>query len=163
MKKVIVLVYFLVLFNSGSFAQTQETKIQAVFVLKFIENVKWPQDKKEIVLGIVGKSDVLIELESRLKIRNPNGIIIKKISTAEAGTCDAVFVPSSEDRIINTLTNALSTKAVLVITESNYSTKGSGISFIEVDGRLHFVINKAVLEDRGLKVSSTLLTLGKQV
>jgi hypothetical protein len=59
--------------------------------------------------------------------------------------------------------NAAPGKAVLIITESDFSTKGSGISFFEEAGKLRFSINKGVLEAKGLKVSGSLLSLGKQV
>ena len=84
---------FLILFilsSYSAFAQSQESKIQALFVLKFVENVSWPQDRKDIVIGVVGKTEILTELENRLKAKNPNGLVIKKISAQEANTCDVV-------------------------------------------------------------------------
>jgi len=163
MKKTVLLLFALILYGTGAVAQTQESKIQALFILKFIENVSWPQDRKDIVIGVVGKSETLAELESRLKLKNPNGIVIKKIAPSEASSCDAVYVPSSEDKMIGAITASINDKSVLIITESDFSRKGSGISFIEEAGRMNFIVNKDAIEAKGMKVSNSLLTLGKKV
>jgi hypothetical protein len=145
-------------------AQTQESKIQALFILKFIENISWPQDRKDVVIGVVGKNDIIAELESRLQAKNPNGMVVKKITPAEIGTCDVVYVPSTEDKYMSSVLGATSaSKSVLLITETDYSSKGSGISFIEEAGKIRFAINKNAIESKGLKISGALLSLGKQV
>jgi hypothetical protein len=153
----------LVLGVSLSKAQTQENKIQAIFVLKFVENVSWPKEKKGLVIGVVGSSEVLTEIESRLKLKNTDGLIVKKINASEAGTCDVVFLPSSKDGHISTVTESLQSKSVLLITESDLVKKGAGISFQKESGKLQFLINKNEVESRGLKIGSALLSLGSQV
>lgn len=159
----IKLIPFLLLLCVSSFGQTQESKIQAVLLLKFAENVKWAEDKKELIVGIIGKTDVTPELEQRLKVRNPLGIVLKKITAPEVTSCDIVYVPSSSANVMNQITGAIGSKSILVVTETDYTRKGSCISIIEDEGKMHFIINKTVLEARGLKVSSALLNLGKQV
>lgn len=143
-----------------AFAQQQDAKIRALFVLKFIENVTWPDDRKAVVIGVVGKDEVLTELQSRLALKNPNGITVKRITAGEASTCDIAYIPSADNHAIQQV-NAI-TKGTLIITESDLSKKGSGISFIEEGGKLTFIINKNSIEAKGLKVSGTLLSLGKQ-
>jgi hypothetical protein len=163
MKKNLLTFFILLISGWGASAQSQESKIQALFILKFIENISWPQERTNIVIGVVGKSEILSELQARLEARNPNGLVVKKISAAEASKCDAVYVPSSEDNNIGTVSSSVNGKSVLVITESDFSGKGSGISFTEEAGRMRFIINKDAIEARGLRVSSSLLSLGKQV
>lgn len=163
MKQVGLSILFVLLLCAGV-ARGQESKIHALFVLKFVENVSWPQDRKNVVIGVVGKSEILAEIEARLKVKNANGVVVKKISAAEANTCDVVYLPSSEDKNLNAvITASAAGTSVLVITESDFSTKGSGISFFEEAGKLRFAINKNVLDAKGLKVSGALLSLGKQV
>lgn len=153
----------LVLASSFVKAQSQENKIQAIFVLKFVENVSWPKEKKGLVIGVVGASEVLTEIESRLKLKNTEGFIVKKISPSEAGTCDVVFLPSAKDNHLPTITESLQNKSILLITESDLTKKGAGISFQKDTGKLQFAINKNEVESRGLKIGSTLLSLGIQV
>ncbi len=142
-------------------AHSQDVKIRALFVLKFIENVTWPDEKKNVVIGVLGKSEILPEIQNRLQQRNPNGLTIKKITGAEAATCDVIYIPGSEHHLIQQI--GASSSVTLIISETDMSRKGSGISFIEEGGRLTFLINKASIESRGLKISSSLLSLGKQV
>lgn len=163
MKRTLLIIISLILYGTSAVAQNPESKIQALFILKFVENISWPQDRKDIVIGVVGKSETLAELEGRLKIKNPNGIVIKKISASEASTCDVVYIPSSEDRAITTISASINDRSVLIITESDFSRKGSGISFIEEAGRMNFIVNKDAIEAKGMKVSNSLLTLGKKV
>jgi hypothetical protein len=157
----IMLVMFVLTFTSQSaWAQQQDSKIRALFVLKFIENVTWPDDRKAVIIGIIGKDEVLGELQTRLQAKNPNGVIVKRISAGEAATCDVVYIPSADNHVISNIASL--SKGVLIISESDLSKKGSGISFIEEGGRLTFLVNKSSIESKGLKVSSTLLSLGKQ-
>lgn len=144
-------------------AQSQESKIQAIFLLKFVENVSWPKEKKGLVIGVVGSSEVLSEIEGRLKLKNPEGFVVKKITAAEAGTCDVVFLPTSKDNHFTAVSESLVSKSVLLITESDMAKKGAGISFQKDGGKLQFLINKNEVEARGLKIGSALLSLGTQV
>lgn len=146
--------------TQSAWAQQQDSKIRALFVLKFIENVTWPDDRKAVVIGVVGKDEVFGELQSRLQSKNPNGVVVKRINAGEAVTCDVVYIPSADNHAINNIASL--SKGVLIISESDLSKKGSGISFIEEGGRLTFLINKGSIESKGLKISSTLLSLGKQ-
>jgi YfiR/HmsC-like len=163
MKKFCVFILCVMFSGLAAKAQHAQSKIQAIFVLKFIENVSWPNGGKNLVLGVVGADEVYAEIEGRIKTKNPLGLVVKSISASEASSCDAVFVASDKDDAISSIAAETKSKSVLVITESDFSRKGSCISFIEEAGRMHFVINKEAIEGKGLKVSSALLTLGKQV
>lgn len=142
--------------------QTADFKVRALFIFKFIDNVSWPQDRKALVIGIINSDKVFSELEARLQQKNPHGMIIKKVTAAQVSACDVVYLPASESRSISQINMNSQGKDVLIITDTDLSGKGSGISFVEEDGRLHFVVNRNALESRGLKISSTLLSLGKQ-
>jgi hypothetical protein len=144
-------------------AQTQESKIQAIFLLKFIENVSWPKEKKGLVIGVVGSSEVTAEIEGRLKMKNPDGIVVKKITAAESASCDVVFLPTSKDNQFSSVTESVANKSILLVTESDFAKKGAGISFIKEGGKLQFQINKNDVESRGLKIGGILLSLGTQV
>gem|GEM_PF-4570569 len=147
----------------SSFGQTAETKVKALFILKFIENVSFPEQHDQLILGFLGNSAVSAEVESRLKIKNPSNIVVRNISAKEAGTCHIVFVSASEESSFTPVTKQTNGQPILFITESNLTQKGSGISFINEDNRLHFLVNKNALEARGLKVSNALVVLGKSI
>lgn len=155
-----LLLTFLLLGNVNG--QDQESKFKALFILKFISNVSWPGEKKDLVIGVVGKSEVYTELEARLGVKNPNGITVKRISPAEAALCDVVFLTRHESSSLSVLSSILKVRSSLIISEADLSRKGSGISFIEEQGKLNFIINRTSIEASGLTVSASLLSLGKQ-
>ena len=161
--KIVSLSLFLAFTFSLAQAQSQESKIQAIFLLKFVENVSWPKEKTGLVIGVVGSSEVLAEIEGRLKLKNPDGFVVKKVTASEAGTCDVVFLPSSKDNHFAAVTESLQNKSILLITESDLAKKGACISFQKESGKLQFLINKNEVEARGLKIGSSLLSLGTQV
>jgi hypothetical protein len=162
MKYITLLLIFIASIAHNAVAQNQESKIQALFILKFVDNIVWPQDRKNIVIGIYGKSDVFTEIEAKLKTKNPNGIIVKQISLQEATSCDVIFVAKHVTGNLPSINQAINGKSILTITEADLSRKGSAISFIEDDGKLSFIINKGIIDYLGLKISNSLLTLGKQ-
>jgi len=162
MKYITLLLIFIVSITHNVNAQGQESKIQALFILKFVDNIVWPQNRKNVVIGIYGKSDVLTELEAKLKAKNPNGIIVKNISLEEATSVDVIFVAKQVTGNLSAINQAINGKSILTVTEADLSRKGSAISFIENDGKLSFIINKGIIDYLGLKISNSLLTLGKQ-
>ena len=48
-------------------ASAQDEKFQAIFLYKFIDNVNWPDAKRDLRIGILGSSDVLDEFNKILK------------------------------------------------------------------------------------------------
>jgi hypothetical protein len=157
------LIFCLLLLSSRAFAQLEDTKIQALFVLKFVEQVSWPGEKKNIVIGVLGDSEIKTEIESRLNLKNPNGLTVKKISASDINSCDLVFLPSKEDKHFQAVLKSTSGIPILLITESDLASKGSCISFFEEAGKLRFAINKDAIEKRSLKVSGSILSLSKKV
>jgi hypothetical protein len=162
MKYITLLLIFFVSTTHNAVAQGQESKIQALFIMKFVDNIIWPQDRKNIVIGIYGKSEVFTEIDTKLKSKNPNGIIVKMITLQEATSCDVIFVAKHVTGNLPAINLAINGKSILTITDADLSKKGSAISFIEDDGRLSFIINKGIIDYLGLKISNSLLTLGKQ-
>ena len=146
-----------------SLAQLTESKVQALYVMKFIESTKWSDEKKGIVIGIIGQSDVQTELTNRINFKNPLNIIVKQVSINDANTCDVVFVARNGNGQMSALVQNTGSKSVLIISETNLINKGAAISFHIEDGKVHFIANKEVIKTRGIKISADVLNLGKQV
>ena len=144
-------------------ANAQESKVKSIFIMKFVENVAWPDKKEAFVIGIVGGAEIKSELESRLAVKNPLNLVVKDVTSENAGTCDVVFVASDKDSQFSKVKEATNAKKVLLITESDLASKGAGISFFTENNKMRFAINKSSIESRGLKISSTLLNLAKIV
>lgn len=145
-------------------AQAQDSKFEAIFLYKFIENINWPDARKTLVVGIMGETEVKGEFEKMLRARGNNNLTVKQITTGEASSCDVIFLPSSENSGFNSLLEKTIGKSILIVTEaSNLAKKGAGISFSKDGNKLTFGINKSSLEARSLKVSNALLMLSKEI
>jgi hypothetical protein len=148
----------------STFSLAQESKFQAIFLYKFIESTSWPQDKKNLLIGVIGDSEMQPEMEKMLQIRNNTSLKIKKISAAEAASCDIIFLPSSADAHFQAVKEKVAGKSILFVTESaDLAAKGAGISFIKQGNKLNFAINKAAVEAGKLKLANSLLALGKPI
>jgi hypothetical protein len=127
MKRFYFIPILILIFSASCITATaQESKVRALFVLKFVENVLWPNEKKALIIGVIGKEEVFDELQARLKAKNPNGITVKKITASEAATCDVVYIASSVNNAITGISSL--NKEILIITEADLSRRGSGAS-----------------------------------
>ncbi|HYC85417.1 MAG TPA: YfiR family protein [Chryseosolibacter sp.] len=152
------------LFLLTTIAMAQESKFHAIFLYKFIENISWPESKKALVIGFIGETEVKSELEKMLKARGNSTFTIRTISPIDADYCDVIFLTQSQSGAFSSLLEKTTGKSILIVTESSdLASKGAGISFLKDGNKLSFAINKSSLEARSLKVSFTLLTLGKAI
>lgn len=162
-KKTTVLFCLLLLFIP-KISVAQDEKFQAIFLYKFIENINWPDARKNLVVGIVGETHVQDEFEKILQSRNNSAISVKKITSAEAATCDIVFLPEKQNSMFNTIVENTSKKSILIVTEAaGLTKKGACISFLKDKNKLGFAVNKSTLDLRSLRVSSSLLNLSQQI
>jgi hypothetical protein len=142
----------------------QEEKFHAIFLYKFIENVSWPDARKNLVIGMMGDTGVHAEFEKMVKARGNTNLTVKKIDLDDAYSCDVVFVPASRNAQFTTLLERTTGRSILIISETpDMGKKGAGIVFLKEGTKLSFAINKSSLEARNLKISTTLLSLGKEI
>lgn len=148
---------------SSSQAQTNVYKLHSLFVYNFVKNIKWENVGEEFVIGVYNNPAVMKEFNANFDNKNIGGkkFNIKQISTAaEAGSCQIVYIPKTNRAKTTELINALSGPQILVVTEEDLVTEGASISFELIESKLNFKINKSNTEEKGLKVSSSLLALG---
>lgn len=132
--------------------------------MKYIE---WPenQSKGDFVLGVYGDSPILKELSilsSTKKLKGRN-IVVKIINKPdEAAMCQLLYIPSSKSSALKQLKETLNGKPILLVGErEGLAKKGTALSFCTLeDDALKFDINKKEIEQRQLKISSSLIQLG---
>lgn len=69
MKTLRIILFSAIFFGLSLSTYSQNAKIHALFVLKFVENINWPQDRRDVVIGVVGKGEIFAELDARLKAK----------------------------------------------------------------------------------------------
>lgn len=161
--------YGLILFFFCSLsAKGQVEKFQAAYLYNFTRYIDWPSGdlSNSFVIGIMGNKSLETELETLTSNKKVLGksIDIKTVSSVEeAKGCQILFVGSSSGNKLMQFNQALSNTSTLVVTEGNSGIKnGAALSFILNENRLQFEIKKGILESRGLKVSTELLSLASK-
>ena len=160
-KGLLIGVLFFVMFsisNSGK-AQNINYKIHALFIYKFTQYIEWPAANGNFVIGIVGNSPILPELETLASARK--NITIKKLAPgSDMNGCHLIFISESSSASLNSISTKYHGKPVLVISETESGAKkGAGINFVMREDKMKFELNKAAIERQGLKVSIDLVKL----
>ncbi|MEM9324897.1 MAG: YfiR family protein [Bacteroidota bacterium] len=150
-------------FIAGHEAQAQESKFKALFLYKFSEYIEWPNSEQNIVVGVIGKSDVYDELVTFAASRD-NLTVIKINGASELDKCNILFVPSGQERIIGEVAPAASQKSVLIVSDTDKQVgSGSDIGFYLEQNKLRFLISKGSIESKKMTPSTKLLALGKVI
>ncbi|ELR68251.1 hypothetical protein C900_00605 [Fulvivirga imtechensis AK7] len=162
----LLLMLMMVAFNTHVKAQNAEHQVKTVFIYNFIRYIEWPKQGEEFTIGIYGNDPEAFSafMDMAAKKAATKRIVVKSFtSLSEAASCDILFIPAQNSGNLNEV-KSLGLKNILVVTEkAGLAKKGSGINFINVDGKLRFEINRDEIERSGLKVSSQLLGLAIEV
>ena len=138
-------------------------KIHSLFVYKFTQYIEWPNKTGDFVIGVVGNSPILAELEAiaASKKVDTRTIVVKKMSSsADLSGCNMVFVSENQGSSLASISSKLAGKPILIVSETNGGAKkGAGINFIIIEDKMKFELNKAAIEKQGLKVSGDLTKL----
>ena len=140
-------------------AQSVNYKVHALFLYKFTQYIEWPAANGNYVIGVVGNSPILEELQN-LAVSRKNLTIKKLSATSDMSGCQVVFVSENSSSQLSSVSAKVAGKPVLVISETGSGAKkGAGINFVMVDDKMKFELNKGTVERQGLKISGDLITL----
>ena len=138
-------------------------KIHSLFMYKFTQYIEWPAGEGDFVIGVVGNSPIIAELEAvaTTKKVNTRTIVIKKMAaSADFSACQMVFVSEGQSSSVAGIAAKISGKPILLVSENpGAAKKGAGINFVIIDDKMKFELNKAAVEKQGLKVSGDLTKL----
>lgn len=172
MKKQLILVMALCLLPLGSLlAQAVNYKAHSLFLFNFARYTEWPAstaDSEVIRFGVLGKSDVVEELNKILKGKTINGkrCQVEKITNATSpGFYHIIFVADSESGQLLELLKTLGDQPTLVVTErENLVKKGAAISFLISDEqKLQFQLNNEVISKINIQMASSLKGLAQVI
>lgn len=150
-------------------AQDFNYRLLSLYVYNFGKHIEWPVSHKngEFVIGVFGDTPLYQEVvkTTSQKSKGLQPIVVKKVETMEMlKSCHIVFVSKKESAKFKQIAETVRTEPVLIVTEqTGYARKGSCINIFldeDDDNKTKYEINKTVVEGKGLKVSSDLLTLG---
>lgn len=159
MKKKSTLIGFALIICLASMAQ-DEQKVQAIFVKKIIEYSTLNTDK-DLEIGIVGNSPVLIHLQTAYA-QKKNVRIVKVTSLESVSHLQVIYVPSNEGKNLSMLIKHTLGKNVLIIGEtSDMIKKGCQITFFKEDNKLKILVDQKSCEKVNVKLRKELLQLAQ--
>jgi hypothetical protein len=151
-----------------------ELRVKAVFVSKFAAYVEWPASAfgdpgSPIVIGVAGADPLADELEQAVAGRtvSERAMQVKRLDplAPSANCCQIIFIGHGVDRArAAEILSAARGRPVLTVTETDKEQqRGSVINFLVADGRIRFDISRDAADRNGLRLSSQLLGVARQV
>ena len=147
-----------------------EYQVKAAFLLNFTKFIEWPasafrQPDSPVSICILGADPFGGALDQMVSGELVNGrkVVTQRIRTAPPPQlCQALFVGGPQ-KDAGKLLPALGPAVLTVGEGESFIRDGGMIAFVIENRRVRFEINQATAENAGLKLSSKLLSVAKQV
>jgi hypothetical protein len=156
----------------GAQSQADEYRVKAAFLYHFVQLVDWPMGSlgdtgQPLNLCTIGDDPFQGELDRSVDGKSVGArlIHVKHLRDLKALlACQIVFIGKSEDKRTPAIFAELIAEPVLTVGESdNFAQQGGMIGFLLDENKIRFSINLDPAEKSGLKISSKLLLLAKEV
>ena len=161
--------FFLVVARAGSTGYAppgSDYAIHTLYIFNFTKHIEWPTGSKQVKIGVFDNATAEEQLQKMAKAKSNAGAEISVVNTRdenELGTCQIIFIPENSSAKAAALIQRLGDQPILIVTEeSNMVEKGASISFKIADGKLRFQVNEKTIRAKGMKVSSTLVSLSEK-
>ncbi len=148
------------------FSQTASVyRIQSLFLYNFSKHVKWENTEgATFTIGVYGNKQAFEQIREGLKNKRTWGNFIKVIeitSPADVSQCHILYLPkSNKKKVVEFIRASGNVSNTLIVTEDDLVKEGAAISFIFQQSKMNFKISKDRIEQCGLKVSSSLVSIG---
>lgn len=143
----------------------QASKIKTAFIYSFTKYVYWPHEDEmsEFKITVLGSQQITDELQSlcnRVQFRNKLPIKVSYCKTAaDLKPCQILVVDGSDAQDLWSVYKKIRGKGTLMIAENLIDFKKAMISFIEVNGRMKYIMNKTKLDESNLTINELLYTM----
>ena len=149
-----------------------EYQVKAAFLYNIGKFVEWPQpafadSAAPFVIGILGKDPFGAEIDRAVAGKTLQGRSVRVLRFAvvrEIVPCHILFVGSSERERLPAVFQAIAAWPVLAVGESeDFLAAGGAVAFVVEERKVRFDIRLTAAEKAGLKISSKLLKLARNV
>lgn len=158
-----ILFIFAVIFITNP-AYSQNERIKAMFIYNFTKYIEWPNKDDIFTIGVLNSRKMSRELSalSKRKKIGKSKIVIKNLkNTSGIDNCEIIYIPKAQASKIKKIKSLTKNKTTLIISdESRGINKGAGINFVVRGKKQKFEIRRRNIEKKGVKLNSTLLSLG---
>lgn len=151
---------------------SDEYRVKAAFLFHFAQLVEWPagaftQDENDLSVCTIGGDPFEGQLESVLlgKVVGSRTLKVKHLKTGDgAKSCRILFIAMVDAKQVASLISELGNAPVLTVGQTDsFAHDGGIIGFCLEDGKVRFQINLTASQRAGIKISSRLLLLAKNV
>jgi hypothetical protein len=158
--------------NSLLAQSVSDTQVKAAYLYNFAKFVEWPADafpdaSSPFVIGVVGNDPFGVTLDQTIKGKTANGrpIAVRRFKLGQdLRACHILFVGVSDRRQMAAVMLNLNQASVLTVGDmESFNQEGGIIRFLLDGDKVRFQVNVRAAERAQLKISSKLLSLGKQV
>jgi hypothetical protein len=166
--------FLIVLFITGAFlyngnVNAQNEKVHTAFIFQLTRLIDWCQDGKQgnFTIAVYGEdAKLLAELQSLQgrKVVDQTIVVKKFTNLSEVEKANIIFVSKTKiDEMSNVIAKLGSSCSLVISDKAGAAKQGAAISFIDVDGKIQFEINKSYADRYSLKVNDQLIKLAKNV
>jgi len=140
-------------------------RLKTAFIYNFTKFIYWPHEDamKEFRIGVMGSerlAEQLRELETAARFRNRLPIrVISSQSPSQLANCQIIVVDGMTNDNLWGVYSSIRGKGVLMIAENLIDYKKSMISFLAVDSKMKFIMNKTKMDESNLTVNEHLYAL----
>jgi hypothetical protein len=152
-------------------ADLPEYAMKANYLTKFAPFVEWPartfaatdSPLRICVAGTDPFGPLLADIVKGQQVQGHPVTIDHPADPAAAAQCHILFVGQSDDHPAADMLRAMAGKPVLTVTDRSRGVPGGMIQFVQLEGRVRFIIDAASAEASGVQISSKLLELAVMV
>jgi hypothetical protein len=152
-------------------AAALERSVKAAFVFKFAGFVDWPAEvlppDGPIRIGVMGEETIVQEIREAASSRTVEGRRVLAKQVVPGDTLEGVHILFMRDAAFRGMADEvaeLKPEAMLIVTETPGALeRGSIVNFAVDDGRVRFDLSLEAADQRGLRLSSRLITVARQV
>ena len=158
--------------RAGAQAPLGESQVKAMFVYNFLKFVEWPVDasadaKEPFVVLIIGEGSTADATEHFLESKTvgERPIVVRRTrSEPSFAGVRAAFVVERDGKKLQHILNAATVAGVLTIGEGDdFATHGGVIGLLVENRKVRFDVDTTAAQSSGLRVSSKLLALTRNV
>jgi len=149
-----------------------EYQVKAAFLINFPKYAEWPasafaETNSPVVIGLLGESKVVQELEKIVRGRTANGrkIILKRLGTVEeTGGCHILFISAGEQQRTPNLLAKLKDGGILTVGETeDFLEHGGIINLAHREEKIALEVNLVAAARARIQISSKLLNVASVV
>lgn len=152
-------------------ATADEDMVKAAFLSKFARYVTWPPQARAVggaplvicTIGADPMGQLVQQVAGGQRIDDHPIVVRRTTAGAAASSCHVAFVQGSSPNATAAALTALAPYPVLTVTDQRAGAVRGMIHFTVAGNRVRFFINSGAATQRGLEVSSRLLSLAVEV